>query len=173
VKCEVGVRGNTGLLGALRSVQGRHHRRQRRRNQRNHSASLGARGVGEDGCASNRRESSRGHAERQAAPALCCRGKSLADRFVIVTRLADVGREPSRARERSLSAPFGIPTFSVIPAIGAEKLWAKFDKALDQLGVALEGDGFAQLAAVFGSLSAAANEIADSLDASSEIRETG
>ena len=33
--------------------------------------------------------------------------------------------------------------------IGPEKLWAKFDKALDQLGVALEGDGFAQLAAVY------------------------
>ena len=29
--------------------------------------------------------------------------------------------------------------------IGPEKLWVKFDKALDQLGVALEGDGFAQL----------------------------
>jgi hypothetical protein len=57
--------------------------------------------------------------------------------------------------------------------IGPEKLWAKFDKALDQLGVALEGDGFAQLAAVFGSLSAAANEIADALETSSEIGETG
>ena len=49
----------------------------------------------------------------------------------------------------------------------------KFDKALDQLGVALEGDGFAQLAAVFGSLSAAANEIADALETSSEIEDTG
>jgi hypothetical protein len=35
--------------------------------------------------------------------------------------------------------------------IGLEKLWVKFDKALDQLGVALEGDGFAQLAAVSAS----------------------
>ena len=57
--------------------------------------------------------------------------------------------------------------------IGPEKLWAKFDKALDQLGSALEGDGFAALAAVFGSLSAAANEIADALETSSEIGETG
>ena len=29
--------------------------------------------------------------------------------------------------------------------IGPENLWAKFDEALDQLGIALEGDGFAQL----------------------------
>ncbi len=39
-------------------------------------------------------------------------------------------------------------------------------QALDQLGVALEGDGFAELAAVFGSLSAAATEIADAARAS-------
>ena len=57
--------------------------------------------------------------------------------------------------------------------IGPEKLWAKFDKALDQLGVALEGDGFAQLAAVFGSLSAAAIEIADALEQTDQISKTG
>ena len=57
--------------------------------------------------------------------------------------------------------------------IGPEELWAKFDKALDQLGIALEGDGFAQLAAVFGSLSAAAIEIADALEQPDEISKTG
>ncbi len=35
--------------------------------------------------------------------------------------------------------------------IGPQTLWAKFDEALDQLGIALEGDGFAELAALFGS----------------------
>src|ERR1700694_1719179 len=53
--------------------------------------------------------------------------------------------------------------------IGPEKLWAKFDKALDQLGVALEGDGFAELAAVFGSLSAAATQIAAALEQPGQI----
>jgi hypothetical protein len=57
--------------------------------------------------------------------------------------------------------------------IGPEKLWAKFDKALDQLGVALEGDGFGALAAVFASLSATALEIADALENDDEISRTG
>jgi uncharacterized protein YukE len=48
-----------------------------------------------------------------------------------------------------------------------------FDKALDQLGIALEGDGFAELAAVFGSLSAAANEIADALEQADQISQAG
>jgi hypothetical protein len=57
--------------------------------------------------------------------------------------------------------------------IGPEKLWAKFDEALDQLGIALEGDGFAELAAVFGSLSAAATDIADALEQTDQVRQTG
>jgi hypothetical protein len=57
--------------------------------------------------------------------------------------------------------------------IGPEKLEAKFDEALDQLGIALEGDGFAALAAVFGSLSAAATDIADALEQTDQVRQTG
>lgn len=55
--------------------------------------------------------------------------------------------------------------------LGDDKLWTKLDKAVDQLGEALEGDGFADLAAVFGSISAAANEIADALERSESERE--
>jgi hypothetical protein len=57
--------------------------------------------------------------------------------------------------------------------LGPEKLWAKFDQALDELGTALEGDGFAGVAAVFGSLSAAANEIANALEQDAHISQTG
>jgi hypothetical protein len=39
--------------------------------------------------------------------------------------------------------------------------------------VAVEGDGFAGLAAVFGSLSAAATEIADALEQTAQICRTG
>ena len=56
--------------------------------------------------------------------------------------------------------------------IGPEDLWARFDEALDQLGIALEGHGFAQLAAVFGSLSAAAREIGDALEQTGQISES-
>jgi hypothetical protein len=57
--------------------------------------------------------------------------------------------------------------------IGPEKLWAKSDKSLDQQESAPEGEGFAALAAVFGSLSAVAIEIADALERDSEMSQTG
>ncbi len=56
--------------------------------------------------------------------------------------------------------------------IGPEKLWAKFDEALDQLGIALEGDGCAELAALLGSLSAAATRRRLTIDGKQVLRDS-
>jgi hypothetical protein len=101
---------------------------------------------------------------------------------MLTVRVGDIGNRfwvIDRWSFRRIVLPPGArglrPTVELNPGnrIGPEKLWATFGKALDQLGIALEGDGFAQLAAVLGSLSAAATEIADELDAPDQISQTG
>jgi hypothetical protein len=47
---------------------------------------------------------------------------------------------------------------------GPDSLWAPFDQALERLGVALEGDGFAGVAEVFAAISSSATEIAGKLE---------
>lgn len=47
---------------------------------------------------------------------------------------------------------------------GPPAIWGKFDRAVKQLGVALEGDRIKPIAAAFAQLSALAGELADSLE---------
>ncbi len=70
---------------------------------------------------------------------------------------------------RDLRLAFGLEPGN---RIGPEDLWVKFDHALEQLGVALEGDGFVALAEVFAAMSAAAIELADAIELAEPIEET-
>lgn len=57
--------------------------------------------------------------------------------------------------------------------IGPENLWGTFDDALAHLGRALVGDGWADAAAAFGEIAAAASDLADAIDADQQVEQTG
>jgi hypothetical protein len=83
-------------------------------------------------------------------------------RALTLADLANVGWKP-RPGARKLRFPFEVDPTGERPGPGA--LWGKFDRAVKQLGVALEGDSIKPIAEAFAQLSALAGELADSLEA--------
>ncbi len=83
-------------------------------------------------------------------------------RALTLADLANVRWKP-RPGARKLRFPFEVGPTGERP--GPPTLWGKFDGAVKQLGVALEGDSIKPIAEAFAQLSALAAELANSLQA--------
>jgi excisionase family DNA binding protein len=83
-------------------------------------------------------------------------------RALTLAHLANVKWKP-RPGARNLRFPYGVQPASGRP--GPAATWRRFDNAVKQLGLALEGESMKQLAQAFEQLSAIAGELANSLEA--------
>lgn len=83
-------------------------------------------------------------------------------RILMLASLADVEWNP-RPGARNLRLAQGLEEASGRP--GPPALWGPFDKAVKQLGLALEGDNLRAIADAFGGVSAAAVDLVDALEA--------
>jgi hypothetical protein len=83
-------------------------------------------------------------------------------RALTLADLANVGWK-ARPGARQLRFPFEVDATGERP--GSPTLWSKFDRAVRQLGVALEGDSIKPIAEAFAQLSALAAELANTLQA--------
>ncbi len=81
-------------------------------------------------------------------------------RALTLADLANVRWKP-RPGASKLRFPYEVQPASDRP--GPPAIWAKFDRAVKQLGAALEGDSIKPIADAFAQLSALAGELADSL----------
>ena len=82
-------------------------------------------------------------------------------RALLLSDLANVKWNP-RPGARNIRLAYEVEEQSGRP--GPPALWAKFDRAVKQLGVALEGEKIRAIADAFSQLSAITRELADALD---------
>ena len=82
-------------------------------------------------------------------------------RALTLADLANVRWKP-RPGARKLRFPFEVDPTGERP--GSPTLWGKFDRAVKQLGLALEGDSIKPIADAFAQLSTLAGELAESLE---------
>ncbi|HEY3729614.1 MAG TPA: hypothetical protein VGL51_20770 [Solirubrobacteraceae bacterium] len=111
-----------------------------------------------------RRSDQRWAAAVQAFNPYAARLRNLAEaaedhsRVLTLADLANVEWNP-RPGASKLRLAYGLEEGSGRP--GPRPLWSQFDKAVKQLGLALEGDSMAALARAFGQLSSVAAQLAD------------
>lgn len=94
-------------------------------------------------------------------------------RAMTLGHLANVNWKP-RPGARRLAFPEEVRPGSNRP--GPPKMWAEFDKAVEQFGLALEGESMKKIADAFERISELAAELADALQADQETeghRQTG
>jgi hypothetical protein len=94
-------------------------------------------------------------------------------RAMTLAHLANVDWKP-RPGARRLAFPEEVRPGSDRP--GPPKTWAEFDAAVEQFGLALEGDSMKKIANAFERISEVAAELADALEADTETeghRQTG
>jgi hypothetical protein len=82
-------------------------------------------------------------------------------RALTLADLANVRWQP-RPGARKLRFPYEVQPAGDRP--GPSATWARFDRAVKQLGLALEGDSIKPIAEAFAQLSTLAGELADSLE---------
>lgn len=82
-------------------------------------------------------------------------------RALLLSDLANVKWNP-RPGARNIRLAYEVEEESGRP--GPRPLWARFDRAVKQLGVALEGERIRAIADAFSQLSAIARELADAID---------
>ena len=81
-------------------------------------------------------------------------------RALLLSELANVKWNP-RPGARNIRLAYEVEKESGRP--GPRELWAKFDRAVKQLGIALEGESIRAIADVFSQLSAHTRQIADTI----------
>ena len=91
-------------------------------------------------------------------------------RALTLADLANISWEP-RPGARNIRLASELEEASGRP--GPKATWRRFDKAVQQIGIALEGDSITDLAAAFGALADIASELADAVEAEHAQRSTG
>jgi hypothetical protein len=89
-------------------------------------------------------------------------------RALLLSDLANVKWNP-RPGARNIRLAYEVEEASGRP--GPRDLWAKFDRAVKQLGIALEGESIRAIADAFSQLSAITRELADAIALPSAAKE--